>query len=154
MRRLKRFVRLQSSEKLLVLHTAFVMGTAWIALQATSARSASRLVQRAAGVATHDVSVEQVARAGRIVSRCLPSVTCLTQALAAHAMLSSAGHESLIQIGVTKDSVRFEAHAWVVCKGEIVVGGTQINRYSNFITFDELTNNQLVHFKNSVGVRA
>jgi hypothetical protein len=54
----------------------------------------------------------------------------LTQAVAAHALLTRAGYESCIEIGVAKPAGgRFEAHAWVVCDDIVVIGGPNIGRY-------------------------
>jgi len=56
---------------------------------------------------------------------------CLAQALVAHRLLLKSGHPADLQIGVTRaDSGDLEAHAWVECRGRIVVGGGELSRYT------------------------
>ena len=75
-------------------------------------------------------SAPRCAWAVRAASRYVPRATCLTQALAAQALLTESGHESSIEIGVMKDQRRrFRAHAWVICGEEIVIGGAGADRY-------------------------
>jgi len=63
-------------------------------------------------------SAQELFWAVRAASRRIPAATCLTQALALHKLLQSAGHSSRIEIGVTKTPERgFQAHAWVECGG-------------------------------------
>lgn len=50
--------------------------------------------------------------------------TCLVQALACEALLERAGVETDLRIGVTKSGDALEAHAWLVHRGEVLVGGT------------------------------
>jgi hypothetical protein len=78
-------------------------------------------------------SVAQCAWAVRAVSRYVPGATCLTRALAAQALLTNAGHQPRIEIGVRKDGQdRFLAHAWVVCGEQIVIGGAEADGYIPF----------------------
>lgn len=61
-----------------------------------------------------------VETAGR---RLLSSHPCLPQALTAQLLLARAGHTSRLRIGVARPGPEaMEAHAWVECGGEIVVG--------------------------------
>jgi hypothetical protein len=81
--------------------------------------------------------VEQLVWAVRIVSRYLPGATCLTQALAAQALLTHSGFPSQVEIGVAKDELgRFHAHAWVVCQGHVVLGERQGERYNSLMVWD------------------
>lgn len=78
-------------------------------------------------------SADAVASAIRAVSHRVPGATCLTQALAARALLARFGHSSSIRIGVAPaGGGRFDAHAWVECAGRVVLGGTaeSLARYS------------------------
>jgi hypothetical protein len=96
--------------------------------------------------------VEQVVWAVKVVSRYLPGATCLTQAIAAQALLTHSGFPSQVEIGVakerkdgrdnatakTEDEARgFHAHAWVVCKGQVVLGGRQVERYNSLMVWDQ-----------------
>jgi hypothetical protein len=61
-----------------------------------------------------------------LASRCVPSATCLTQALAGQVLLSRHGHPASLRIGVARSAAgEFQAHAWVECHGRIVIGGAQ-----------------------------
>ena len=50
------------------------------------------------------------------------STTCLSESLAAQALLSRYGHSGELRIGVHKTDGRFEAHAWVECADRILIG--------------------------------
>jgi len=61
----------------------------------------------------------------------VPAASCLTQALAAHLLLCRRGLTPQLHIGVAKDQRdRLIAHAWVESEGRIVVGGTDLQRYT------------------------
>ena len=77
----------------------------------------------------HPVDIGRVVDA---VARRLPMpMTCLVQALAAKAMLRRRGYQSTLRFGVRTEtigrrrlraSLRLDAHAWLVCDGQVVVG--------------------------------
>ena len=134
MRRLKRFMGLTTVERSLLFRALFVVGTARMALWSLPVAAARRLVAAAAGVmdpAYADKSVWAV----KVASRYIPRATCLTQALAVQAMLARAGRDSRVEIGVAKEAGQFEAHAWVVCTDQILIGGPDVSRYSRLTTW-------------------
>jgi hypothetical protein len=57
----------------------------------------------------------------RAAGRTVPWSNCLSEALTAWVLLSRAGREPTLRIGVTKGE-GIEAHAWVECDGAIVIG--------------------------------
>jgi hypothetical protein len=58
------------------------------------------------------------------VAVAVPRATCLTQALATMILLGQEGHHSRMFIGVSRgEGQRMDAHAWVECSGEVIVGG-------------------------------
>jgi hypothetical protein len=60
-----------------------------------------------------------VAAAGRRMT----GSTCLAEALAVYTMLRRRGREPLLRIGVRHtDRSLLEAHAWVECDGQVVMG--------------------------------
>ena len=71
------------------------------------------------------VSAGRVAWAVNAVARRLPVRTsCLVDAIAADAMLRRRGFASAFRVGVRRPDRRpLDAHAWVECEGEVVVGG-------------------------------
>ncbi len=65
------------------------------------------------------------------VSRYVPKASCLTQALAAEALLCRNGYPAAVHIGVAKTvSATLEAHAWVEYQGKIVLGGGGMDRFT------------------------
>ena len=77
-------------------------------------------------------SVEAIAWAVAAATRLVPRASCLTQALAARAMLLSEGLPSSLHLGVAKtEKGALEAHAWLECQGKIVTGGSpDLERYA------------------------
>src|SRR5437879_1946885 len=132
MRRLKRFAKLTGAERIVLLRALLVVGMARAALWLLPVAAVRKVVGwAAAGIAGY--SRPQLIWAVRATSRCLPGATCLTQALAAQALLARSGYASQVEIGVNKDDARFRAHAWLVCQGEIVLGGPQIEQYNSLM---------------------
>jgi transglutaminase superfamily protein len=134
MRRLKRLAMLTNVERLLLLRVWLVVWVARVSLWLMPTPIVRNVVRQAASVA-HETSIEQSVWAVKVVSRYVLRATCLTQALAAQALLARAGRESLVEIGVAKNSGKFEAHAWVVCGNQIVIGGPNVERYSRLATW-------------------
>lgn len=81
-------------------------------------------------------SAEQLSWAVRAVSRYVPRATCLTQALVLHILLRQEGLQSRIQVGVSKDAGRFEAHAWVESQDQVVIGDSAWQRYTPMMVWD------------------
>jgi hypothetical protein len=69
-------------------------------------------------------SAQDVAWAVETAAEWLPGqYKCLPRAYAAHWLLAHHGHASEIQVGVARDAQgKVEAHAWVVYRGETIVG--------------------------------
>jgi hypothetical protein len=71
----------------------------------------------------------------QVVSRYVPGATCLVQALTATALLKRAGLPASLHIGVAKQSgEHFDAHAWVECRGEVVIGATGVVQYTQLLS--------------------
>jgi hypothetical protein len=81
-------------------------------------------------------SADQLSWAVRAVSRYVPRATCLTQALVLHILLRWEGLQSRIQIGVSKDAGRFEAHAWVESQDRVVIGDSGLQRYTPMMVWE------------------
>ena len=134
MRRVKQLAALTKSERLLLLRVLFIVGAARVSLWLLPIAVARKVVLSAAAFA-YETSIDQSIWAVKVASRYVPHATCLTQALAVQALLACAGRESRVEIGVAKDSEKFEAHAWVVCGNRIVIGGPNVARYSRLATW-------------------
>jgi hypothetical protein len=68
-------------------------------------------------------SIERSSAAIRIVSRYVPSATCLTQALALRQLLARHGRVSVLNLGVRNPpGGRLQAHAWLEADGHVILG--------------------------------
>ena len=76
--------------------------------------------------------IREIAEFVRLGSRFVPQATCLTQALAARTLLRRMGQNSLLKIGVDKDTdFKLVAHAWIEIDGKIIIGKVpDIRRYA------------------------
>ena len=136
MSQLRRLASLTSGERRLLLRTLFVLAVARVALWMLPLAMARRVVAATTG-GMKQIPVERLVWAVKVASRCVPQATCLTQALAVQALLASAGYASSIEIGVTKDTARrFEAHAWVICGSQIVIGGPEVSSYVRLTSWE------------------
>ena len=136
MRRLKRLKRLTRCELRLLLRAAIVVAIVRTALWLIPFAFVRRLVARTVAV-PEQIPVERCVWAVKVTSRCLPRATCLTQALALQALLAREGRKSRVEIGVAKNTIgAFEAHAWVICENQIVMGGSGIARYERLTAWE------------------
>jgi hypothetical protein len=130
MSRLRRFAYLGLAEKVLLLRALFWVSAVRLGLCLLPFPILQRITRRESRKSNGIHSAVQYAWAVRAVSRYVPGATCLTQALAAQALLTQSGHDSQIEIGVMKDEQRrFRAHAWVLCGEQIVIGGAEVDDY-------------------------
>lgn len=63
-------------------------------------------------------------------SKRMNGTSCLSKALALQHMLAQNGHESELRIGVDKSGGLFAAHAWLVYRGQVLVGGSEIGAHT------------------------
>jgi len=136
MRQLKRLVGLTNCERCLLARAFMVVGITRVALWILPVDGVRRVATKAAGLGSYPVPVDRSAWAVHVVSRYVPGATCLTQALAVQALLISSGYASRVEIGVAREAGKLEAHAWVICDGQIVVGGPEVKRYLRLATWD------------------
>jgi hypothetical protein len=61
----------------------------------------------------------------------VPRATCLVQALGLYILLRREGWQSRVQIGVTNDAGRFEAHVWVESQDRVILLNLQTGMYHN-----------------------
>jgi hypothetical protein len=80
---------------------------------------------------------EKIAWAVRSTAPYVPMATCLTQALVAQIMLKSRRFPADLFIGVTKDDIgRFQAHAWIVSSGQVIIGS---EGQESFVPFGKIS---------------
>lgn len=143
MTRLGRFVRLSSADRRLLVTAALLLAAIRLGLTLLPYRKLSRLVDRLARVSPRrhlapPASPERIAWAVTWASRSAPGATCLTQALAAKLLLERRGYPARVRVGIRTDSARPLAHAWVESEGRIVLGGTDLTRYTPLSALDSL----------------
>jgi len=123
----RRLFRLSKSELLLLLESLMLVTAVRAALWVCPYDRVRRCLQRIHGLSNYHPSAARIAQFVETVSRFIPNANCLTQALAAEALLQRHGHHPRLRIGVAKsvtDGLR--AHAWVECFGTVVIGGDAV----------------------------
>ena len=122
------FTSLDPEARGLVVEAAMLLGFVSIGLRTMPFGSLRRTLDRYAARRPRErrSSRSDVGWAVNAAGRRLPGRTCLIEALAADVMLRRRGYEPRLQLGVRKSSDPsrpVDAHAWIECDGEIVVGG-------------------------------
>lgn len=125
---LRKFLQLETTEKLLILRSFFLVVTIRIVLWLVPVKRLQSLFtwnfEDSGEVSTSDwEQILRIVRSVRSVSRFVPKATCLTQALAASLLIRQIGQRSDLKIGVAKDDkARLIAHAWLEKDGRIILG--------------------------------
>ncbi|HEX3351860.1 MAG TPA: lasso peptide biosynthesis B2 protein [Terriglobales bacterium] len=138
MRRLKRFAQLNRGQRRILAWALLVVSVARVSLWLLPLNKSRRVVSLAAAGAASQ-SVEQVVWAVQAVSRYLPAATCLIRAIAAQALLNRSGFTSQLEVGVArheKEPRRIQAHAWVICHGQVVLGGAEAEGYNSLTSWN------------------
>jgi Transglutaminase-like superfamily len=79
----------------------------------------------------HPERTAQVVWAIELAARYIPQATCLTQALAAQAMLGQEGVPAALRLGVAKDrDGKFETHAWLEQEDRCILGHCRETSYT------------------------
>lgn len=140
--RVGQFHGLPPNERRLLINAALAVATIRIGLWVVPFRVLMRAHKRFSHPrkvsAERIAAVQRVVWAVRVASRYFPGATCLTQALAARALLSRRGVVSVLRIGVARaDNGQLQAHAWVEHDGEIAIGGVESgDRFTSLPSFD------------------
>jgi len=133
---LGQFLRLPPADRRLLVTAALLQAAIRFGLSVLPYRKIRRLVDRLARVrrrhhAAASVSPERIAWAVARAGRSVPGATCLTQALAAKVLLERRGHPARVRVGIGRaEGAPLLAHAWVECEGRILLGGTDLARYT------------------------
>jgi len=122
---LRRLLAIGRARRSLVLQSLLLLGSARFLLSILPLRKVRSLIPWIAlwlMPGPRNASGEEIIWALEIVTRRF-SGTCLTNALAALALLNRHGHTGTLRIGAARKDGHFSAHAWVERDGEIVIGG-------------------------------
>ena len=141
MRRLRKVLRLPPAERRLLVTATLLLGAIrlglWLLPYSTFQRMLARAMERFAGSRKPSrFSADRIGWAVAAAGRYVPQATCLTQALAAQALLAAAGHPARLCIGVAKGGLgELQAHAWVESQDRIVVGGLGGGGFTRLLTW-------------------
>lgn len=142
MRLIRKFLGLsQKKQQRLLLTWAWLLGvrfSLWVlpfsAVRAALIRPAGDIPQKRA---RSSPPIEEIVAGIQIASRFVPRATCLTQALVAHRLLTRAGHEAELQIGLGRGEGGFiEAHAWVENRAGPLIGDIGLERFTRMRMVD------------------
>ena len=126
---LKKFLSLDSSERLLLLETFVLVWIVSTILRLLPFAIVQKLfASRVAppGRMHRRRPIERLLWAIAVAGRYVSGTTCLSLALAGRMMLNRGGYPARIHIGVAKDHAgSFGAHAWLESEGTIVMGGQE-----------------------------
>ena len=134
-RRLRKLLRLSSSQRGLLAKALFLVAAIrvglWLLPLQTVRRGLARIARTPPGSTLGgEACLDRIAWAVKAASRYVPEATCLTQALAAQVLVERAGLPSRVCLGVARGQEKdFRAHAWLECEGRIVVGGPVVEQY-------------------------
>lgn len=129
MKRILKFLRLPSTDRRLLIKSAFLLGVIRLGLSLLPLKTLLGLVRgvkhERTGVSSADnISSDRIAWAVIVASRYVPFATCLTRAMVVQMLFAQEGYPAHLRIGVAKsEEDRLEAHAWVESQGRIVIGG-------------------------------
>jgi uncharacterized lipoprotein YddW (UPF0748 family) len=135
MKQLYKFLRLPSTDQCLLIKSLFLLGMIRLGLWLFPYQTLRHLLVSMTKITTElqeadQVAMNRVAWAVVVVSPCVPSTTCLTQALATQVLLARLGHHTHLRIGVAKGEDRqLKAHAWVESQGRVIIGGSECLSY-------------------------
>jgi hypothetical protein len=140
----RRFYRLSSGERSIVLEAVGALGTTWLALRLAGFRRCRKLLSQLIPSTTPELGLDRsalaesahsIARLESAAARNLPLKTnCLEQSLVLWWLLRRRGIAAELRIGARKDSNGFEAHAWVEWKGEVL--DETNGEHLHFVPFD------------------
>lgn len=132
--KLKRFRELDGADKRLFCRAVVALAVARIMLVVTPFE---RLAARLASDAKHGSTAPDeklLERVGTAVASAANNVPwrsdCFPQAIAAFMLMKHFGHDATIHLGVEKPGDELLGHAWVTCEGTVVVGGSDVDRYT------------------------
>jgi Transglutaminase-like superfamily len=140
MNKVSKFFRLPSYEKSLLIRSWILLGIIKLGLELLPFLTLKNLLMKMGPMLAEGngrFSEEKLAWAVGVSSKYLPKATCLVQALALHLLLQQAGHQSSLHIGVDNGiGGRLEAHAWVESQDRVLIGGSNISKYTPLLALE------------------
>src|SRR5215208_6209413 len=135
---LLKFLRLPTVARWLLIKAALLLEAIKLGMRLLPFRTLRHLLAWAVGAPAKRLrhvdhtSTDRIAWAVEMVSRHMPGAkSCLTQALAVQMLLTRRGYPALLHIGVARgERGRFQAHAWVESQGKVVIGESELERFT------------------------
>ena len=139
--KLVRFARLGGADRWLLIRASAWLGVARLRLAFTSFQQLSERLSNDSPDTRADPDPEFLRRVGFSVRAAANNVPwrsdCFPQAIAARMLLKRRGHASKIHLGVEKSGEgSIAGHAWLTCGDEVVVGGEDLDRYTEMHCFN------------------
>lgn len=80
----------------------------------------------------------RIARLLEVTSHLVPAGRqCLSRSLALATLLRRRGHVATVEFGVARgEGGALDAHAWVVCDGDVLLGGEELERFARLTAGD------------------
>lgn len=133
---LSQFLSFSGKDRILVIKTTILLILIRLGLKLlhlkTLRKYLDKISQSSQKSNINSISIYKIIWSITTASAYMPQVKCLARALAAKTLLEQQGYLATIRIGVAKDQQQaFIAHAWVECKGRVVIGGVgnSISKY-------------------------
>jgi hypothetical protein len=123
---LTKFIHLTFQDQVLLLQAFIALAVCQARLYASSVAKLQRWATRPGN---RGAAADRLTWAIEVVSKKTLGANCLCRALALQRLLSRNGHVSELRIGVERNANQFRAHAWLVCGDQVVIGGSQLERY-------------------------
>lgn len=139
--KLVRFTRLDGADKWLLVRASVCLGVARLRLAFTSFQELAERLSNDAPVTRVESDPDFLRRVGFAVCAAADNVPwrsdCFPQAIAARMLLKRRGHASKIHLGVEKSGDgSIAGHAWLTCGDVVVVGGEDLERYTEMHCFN------------------
>jgi Transglutaminase-like superfamily len=147
MKRLRRLLALNPTERRLLVEAALLLAVIRLGLKLLPFRTFWGLFNRAArapvGSPKANFLPDRIAWAVTVAGpRVLGVRLCLSQALAVQLLLRRRGYHARLHLGVARgDLGQVQAHAWVESNGRVVIGGSasELERYTPLPALDAKT---------------
>ena len=131
----RRFLQLDGADKWLLLRATAWLAIARVMLVVMPFRHLSARLSAETNSTQTEPDQELLQRIAFAISSAANNVPwrsdCFPQTIAARMLLKCFGYASTIHFGVDRvGEDGLEAHAWLTCGGTVVVGGEDLNRYT------------------------
>ncbi|WP_414575537.1 lasso peptide biosynthesis B2 protein [Anabaena sp. CCY 9402-a] len=144
MTRLLKFLRLNHSDRYLLINTLILLGLInlglWLLPFSTLRRLLNRISQPNSRISKP--SVHKIIWAVDVSTNFIPGAKCLARALTCQVFMVQSGYSPELRIGVAKNEEgKLKAHAWIENQGKVVIG--YLSNLSSYTPLPTLPRNLL-----------